>query len=140
VLIAILSHKLLIAFILSVQIYERCCQDVNDDPNVEIATSKSPTKSAKLILLIFGVLFSAMSPIGILIVIALDSANSADGEQQQLHIIVLAAISAGTIVYIVFLEIVDKASSRTYITGLVQWTALLVGFLLMAFIARALPE
>ena len=126
VLIAILSHKLLIAFILSVQIYERCFQIVkgSDQPGQERQTK--PIKRAKPILWMFSTLFALMSPIGIFIVMSMN--NDDVPVEDKLHIIILAAISAGTIIYIVFLEIIDKSSSRTYISGMVQWIALVLGF------------
>ena len=127
VLIAILSHKLLIAFILSVQIYEQS-QNPNDRNK----------KTAKAILWVFMAMFAAMSPIGILIVILMD--NVASNGEQQLHIIVLAAISAGTIIYITFLEIIDKSKSRPVLSGFVQWVALVIGFGLMHLVASCFPE
>lgn len=135
VLVAILSHKLLIAFILSVQIYERCFQTVrtsSSQPNAK--PQLRPIKRAKPILWMFSTIFAAMSPIGILIVLAMDSTDGTSSEK-QLYIIILAAISSGTIIYIVFLEIIDKSSSRTHISGIVQWIALLLGFVLMHIVS-----
>lgn len=129
VLIAILSHKLLISFILSVQIFEQS-QD---------GSNQSNRKAARAILGFFMVLFSAMSPIGILVVLLMSSSASANGEE-QLHIIILASISAGTIIYICFLEIIQKTKMKQNICGLVQWIALLLGFALMHLIASFFPE
>ena len=131
VLIAILSHKLLISFIISVQIYEQ-----SQNKNHKIA--KGSRKTARLILWFLMAFFAAMSPIGIIIAL-ICSAGAAPGEQ-QLHIIILAAISAGTIIYICFLEIINKANSRKHISGFIQWLALILGFTLMHLVASCFPE
>jgi len=78
-----------------------------------------------------------MSPIGIYIVMAMGSSGDAE---KQLHIVILAAISSGTIVYIAFMEIIDKSSSRTYISGLCQWVALLIGFGMMHLVSSLFHE
>lgn len=130
VLIAILSHKLLISFIISVQIYEQSQKNGGD--------GNSSRRTSRFILWFFMVLFASMSPVGIFIVL-ISSANAAPGEQ-QLHIIVLAAISAGTIIYICFLEIIDKRKTRKHISGFIQWIALILGFSLMHLVASCFPE
>ncbi|UXI15403.1 putative G-protein coupled receptor [Sarcoptes scabiei] len=149
-LIAILSHKLLIAFMLSFQIYEKCRprvrleayraeQDLIDHLNgyhhhhhhqnnqdhhhhhhhqrSENHLDQSRNESirhAKTILWLFSTLFAAMSPIGILIVIIMNDSVSRPSES-SLHIIVLASISAGTILYIVFIEIIELIRINSFL-------------------------
>lgn len=134
-LIAILSHKLLIAFILSFQIYEKCQYKTIDPTSMKLV--QKPIKFAKLILWIFSTLFALMSPLGIIIVIFMNNITS---DQNRLDIIILAAVSAGTILYIVFLEIIDKLHSRTHINGIVQWIALAIGFLIMNIISQLFQD
>lgn len=139
-LIAILSHKLLIALMLSFQIYAKChetipapLKPVLGSPN---GPMKVPMRYAKMILWLFSAVFSIMSPLGIFIVIGLNTSAS----ETNYAIIVLAAISAGSLIFIVFVEIIDKASVRNQISGLVQWTALLIGFFAMYAVSIAFAE
>lgn len=141
VLIAILTHKLLIAFILSVQIYERCFQKVvkPELENGDVPAQRKPMKRAKPILWVFSTIFALMSPAGIIIVLAFNGNGEAEADK-PLHLILLAAFSAGTILYICFLEIIDKSSSRRYISGFVQWLALVIGFGLMHLVSTLFHE
>ena len=123
ILIAILSHKLLIAFVLSMQVFERCRNG----------------KNAKFILWFFSSVFAVMSPIGIFIVLLLEKSSNAPDEG-NIVIIILSAISVGTIIYIVFLEIIDKSSSRTHISGFAQWIALVIGFGFMHAVSVSFHE
>lgn len=144
VLIAILTHKLLIAFILSVQIYERCFQKMvvkvdQDQEGGDQPAQRKPMKRAKPILWMFSTIFALMSPAGIVIVLAFNGNGEAEADK-PLHLILLAAFSAGTILYICFLEIIDKSTSRTHISGFVQWLALVVGFGLMHLVSTLFHE
>ncbi|KAH9491123.1 hypothetical protein DERF_015858 [Dermatophagoides farinae] len=139
-LIAILSHKLLIAFILSFQIYEKCQEKItSSSSSSSMLIKQRPIKGAKLILWFFSTLFALMSPIGIIFIMIMNDASDAPSES-SLHIIVLAAISAGTILYIVFFEIIDKTTSRLHLNGIAQWIALAIGFGLMHFISHLFHE
>lgn len=121
-LIAILSHKLLISFILSFQIYEKCHEKIITPTSTTLTVKQRPIKGAKIILWFFSTMFALMSPIGILIVMIMNNVSDTPSEK-SLHIIILAAISAGTILYIVFFEIIDKQTTRLHLNGLVQWLA-----------------
>lgn len=143
-LIAILSHKLLIAFILSFQIYEKCNEKLFINPLSGSSSSiikhqRQHIKGAKLILWFFSTLFALMSPIGIFIVMIMNNQSDTPNEK-SLHIIILAAISAGTILYIVFFEIIDKQTTRLHLNGLIQWIAMAIGFGLMHLISQLFHE
>nr|XP_027203706.1 myb-like protein A [Dermatophagoides pteronyssinus] len=143
-LIAILSHKLLIAFILSFQIYEKCNEKLSINPlsgssSIIKHQRRQHIKGAKLILWFFSTLFALMSPIGIFIVMIMNNQSDTPNEK-SLHIIILAAISAGTILYIVFFEIIDKQTTRLHLNGLVQWIAMAIGFGLMHLISQLFHE
>ncbi|XP_027203706.2 uncharacterized protein LOC113797513 [Dermatophagoides pteronyssinus] len=143
-LIAILSHKLLIAFILSFQIYEKCNEKLSINPlsgssSIIKHQRRQHIKGAKLILWFFSTLFALMSPIGIFIVMIMNNQSDTPNEK-SLHIIILAAISAGTILYIVFFEIIDKQTTRLHLNGLIQWIAMAIGFGLMHLISQLFYE
>lgn len=137
-LIAILSHKMIIAFILSFQIYKKCCNSIVDENTGDIV--KKPIKHAKLVLWLFSSLFAVMSPIGILIVIVMNNSSGEAPSETNLRIIILAAISSGTIIYIVFLEIIDKSTSRIHLSGIAQGVSLLIGFAVMHIISQTFHE
>lgn len=126
-LLAILSHKLLIAFILSFQVYDRCFVYTTTATGI---MSREPVAGAKRVLWFFGALFALMSPLGILLVILVMDEPAA-GQPLNLPVIVLSALASGTILYLVFLEIIDKSLARVHLNGFTQLVALLVGFGLM---------
>jgi zinc transporter 1/2/3 len=116
--IAIASHKLLISFIISVELYEKC---------------------ANIILVAFHmVLFSIMSPIGILIVIIAEESISSESESNPI-VVLLSAISSGTILYIVFFEILQK-ERVSRLSGIIQLVSMAIGFGIMFCVITTLRE
>jgi zinc transporter 1/2/3 len=116
--IAISSHKLLIAFIISVELYEKC---------------------ANIILVVFHMtLFSMMSPIGILIVIIAEESLDSESET-NLIVVLLSAISSGTILYIVFFEILQK-ERVSRLSGIIQLVSMAIGFGIMFCVTNTLKE
>lgn len=76
-------------------------------------------------------LFSIMSPIGIWIVIFSQQNSGLIREDESLFFIMLSAAATGTIIYIVFFEILQKDRSESNVNGLVLWVIMLAGFVLM---------
>lgn len=126
-LLAILSHKLLIAFILSFQVYDRCFAYTTTPSGFML---REPVPGAKRVLWFFGVSFALMSPLGIILVMLVMD-EPTEGQPLNLTVIVLSALASGNILYIVFLEIIDKSLARVHLNGFAQLVALLVGFGLM---------
>lgn len=108
-LFAVSMHKLVIAFVVSMELYEKCV-------NV-------------IVVFCHMVLFSLMSPVGILIVVLTEESMSTNSES-NIVIILLSALATGTILYIVFFEVLQK-SNFTRLPGLVQYAAMLAGFIVM---------
>ena len=75
-------------------------------------------------------LFALMSPIGIIIVIITESKISSTDSPV---IILLSAVATGTILYIVFFEILQRERSKDpcKLFGLILYTSMLLGFGLM---------
>jgi len=116
--IAIAAHKLLISFVISVELYEKC---------------------SSIVLVVFHMtLFSIMSPIGILIVILAENSLNSDSEANPV-VILLSAISSGTILYIVFFEILQKERVSN-LSEIVQIIAMAIGFGLMFLVTTTLRE
>lgn len=124
VLVAIMSHKVVITFVLSMQVHRQACPNGQKDP-------LSVTR-ATITLWMFNLIFASLSPTGVLIIMLLGNNVSPDN---GLYHTLLASIASGTILYIVFLEIIDKSTSRRHLSGLVQWVALIVGFGLIHLIS-----
>ena len=116
--IAIASHKLMIALIISVELYDKC--------------------SNFLLVVFHMILFSIMSPIGILVVIISESASHGDSEPNPITV-VLSAIASGTILYIVFFEILQK-ERVTKLRPITQFISMAVGFGLMFCVTHTLKE
>lgn len=79
-------------------------------------------------------LFSLMSPIGIWIVIATQKKSGLIKQDESLFFVMLSAVTTGTILYIVFFEILQKDRSGSNVNGLVLWVVMLFGFALMLFV------
>ncbi|GJQ67764.1 hypothetical protein Trydic_g16561 [Trypoxylus dichotomus] len=99
---AVSAHKLVIAFCIG----------------VELITIR--TKTILLILYVF--IFAVVSPLGIGIGIAVT-----DGSATEVPSVILRGLACGTLLYIVFFEIIKKDQHG----GLLQFLAILVGFLIM---------
>ncbi|CAG2162935.1 unnamed protein product, partial [Oppiella nova] len=119
VFIAIASHKLMIALIIGVELYEKC---------------------QNFLFVVFHMtVFSIMSPIGIFVVIGAErSVQSADHEANPV-VILLSAIASGTILYIVFFEILQKTRVDK-LKPFMQFISMAIGFGLMFGITTTLNE
>lgn len=84
-------------------------------------------------------LFAAMSPIGIFIVIGTES--SMNGEDSPV-IILLSAVATGTILYIVFFEILQRERSEKAprFFGILLYLCMLAGFALMFCLTLYISE
>ncbi|CAG2171315.1 unnamed protein product [Oppiella nova] len=116
--IAICSHKLMIALILSVELYEKCLNFV--------------------LVVFLMVLFAIMSPIGIIAVVLAENSYDLNGEDNPFTIF-LSAMASGTILYIVFFEILQK-DRATKLRPIVQFIAIFIGFALMFLVTITMKE
>lgn len=84
-------------------------------------------------------LFSAMSPLGILIVILTESRIS---NNDSPVIILLSAVATGTILYIVFFEILQrgKKGQEPKFFGLVLYFSMIVGFTVMFYLTLSITH
>jgi len=112
-LFAISMHKLVVAFAVGLEIFDQ--------------TKSVPMTSFHMSL------FSIMSPIGIWIVIFTQSRTMIK-EDESLFFILLNAAATGTIIYIVFFEILQKDRNGSNVNGLLLWLIMLSGFVLMVFV------
>ena len=110
-LFAISTHKLVIAFVISVELYQQ-------------------SKRISIVIINMA-LFSMMSPIGIVIIILAESSIK-DSFKSSPSIIILNALAIGTILYIVFFEILQKINVN--LTGLIQFASMIFGFIVMLVI------
>ncbi len=83
-------------------------------------------------------LFSIMSPIGILAVILAEESLNSNSETNPI-VILLSAISSGTILYIVFFEILQK-DRVSKLSGIIQFVSMGIGFGLMFCVTNTLKE
>ena len=107
---AISVHKLVIAFVVSMQLFDQSNRMV-------------------LVAILMG-LFSIMSPIGILIVVLTEDSLLGEDSEANPVVILLTSIATGTLLYIIFYEILQKDRCE-HISGFVQFLSILVGFGLM---------
>lgn len=115
-LFAISIHKLVVAFAVGLELFDQ---------------TSSVTMTT-----IHMCIFSVMSPIGIWIVIITQwtsdlPVDDLAKEDQSLMLIVLSAVATGTIIYIVFFEILQKDRADSNVNGIVLWFIMIVGFVLM---------
>lgn len=68
---------------------------------------------------------------GIWIVIFSQKTSGIVSEDQSLLLIMLNAVATGTIIYIVFFEILQKDRSGGHVNGILLWGVMLLGFSLM---------
>ncbi|KAI1301721.1 Zinc transporter ZIP3 [Halotydeus destructor] len=110
---AICVHKLVVAFAVGMELFEQT--------------------SSLTMTVVHMTLFSVMSPIGILIVIVTES-SMAEGDSPV--IIMLSAVATGTILYIVFFEILqrDRSKDDSKLTGFILYLSMIVGFASMVCI------
>ena len=105
-MVAVSMHKLLIAFVVGLEIF-------------------SATKSVSRVFL-YMLPFSSMSPVGLIVaaVTKLNLSNSLVG--------ILTGLSTGSLLYITFFEILFREKSNSKLSGLIQFMAVFTGFCLMA--------
>lgn len=110
---AICVHKLVVAFAVGMELFEK--------------------SSSLTITTIHMTLFSLMSPIGILIVILTENTMS---ESDSPVIIMLSAVATGTILYIVFFEVLqrDRTKDASKLTGFILFFSMIIGFISMVCI------
>ena len=108
VFFAIASHKSIVSLALGMQLFEK--------------------KNNYLVTLINMILFSIMSPIGIVLTFA--TKTSTDKSVKSMIEIILSALATGTILYIVFIEILqrDRAKDPFKLFGLILFTSMILGF------------
>ena len=107
-MVAVSMHKLLIAFVVGLEIF-------------------SATQSVSRVFL-YMLPFSLMSPIG-LIIAALTKLNLGES-----LVGILTGLSTGSLLYITFFEILFREKTTSKLSGLIQFLAVISGFCLMALL------
>jgi hypothetical protein len=79
-----------------------------------------------------------MSPIGILIVIIAEESLDSESESNPI-VILLSAISSGTILFIVFFEILQK-ERVSKLSGIIELVCMAIGFGIMFCVTNTLKE
>jgi zinc transporter 1/2/3 len=79
-----------------------------------------------------------MSPIGILIVIIAEESLDSESESNPI-VVLLSAISSGTILFIVFFEILQK-ERVSKLSGIIQFVCMAFGFGIMFCVTNTLKE
>ncbi|XP_039277824.1 zinc transporter ZIP1 [Nilaparvata lugens] len=105
---AIATHKLVIAFCVGVELVS--------------------SRTRLLLVVVYVATFAAVTPLGIGIGIALSGQENASGE--SLLTVVLQGMAAGTLLYVVFFEVLQRERANTQSGGL-QLIAIITGFLVM---------
>ncbi|XP_014211042.1 zinc transporter ZIP3 isoform X2 [Copidosoma floridanum] len=106
---AVAAHKFIIAFCIG----------------VELMTSRTRT----LLCYIYVFMFAVVSPIGIGIGMLLVGGVGTDDVQGSMTAVILQGLASGTLLYVVFFEILDKNRS-----GMIQYCSIILGFALMLVI------
>ena len=88
----------------------------------------------RLMIVIYISTFSLMTPLGIAIGIALTETIEEESGTQNVVIAVLHGLAAGTLVYVVFFEILEKERSKKS-NGLLQVTFIVLGFVVMILVS-----
>ncbi|XP_054162168.1 zinc transporter ZIP1-like [Oppia nitens] len=113
VFLAITSHKLVIALTISVELYE-ICRTIG-------------------LLVLHITLFAALSPTGLLLVIIVAEGSLDSTIETSLTVIVFSALSSGSVLYIVFFELLQK-HRVCKLAPIVQLMAMASGFVIMFII------
>jgi len=108
--IAISAHKYVISFCISMQ----------------FVTSGLPP----LLSIIYFSTFALISPVGAGIGILISETVKSEAETQTVAVTVLQGLATGTLLYVVFFEVIEKERLKGT-TGMVQVTFVLLGFLCM---------
>lgn len=103
---AVSAHKLVLAFCIGVELIV--------------------AQTRLLLVVIYTVTFAVVSPLGILVGILVTSEESGDELSEGMVSFVLQGLACGTLLYVVFFEILSKQHS-----GLSAFVAMLCGFLVM---------
>jgi len=111
---AIATHKFIIAFCVGLQ----------------MATSNMK----RLLIILYVSTFSLMTPLGIGIGIALTSVSVEGSGTRTVEVAVLHGLAAGTLVYVVFFEILEKERSKKS-NGLLQVSFISLGFVVMILVS-----
>jgi zinc transporter 1/2/3 len=82
-------------------------------------------------LVLYVVILSLVSPLGVVIGILVTVHSSSDGPLQGLVVAVLQGIAGGTILYITFFEVLDREKRKETGCGLVRIMFILIGFSVM---------
>merc|ERR1719285_320172 len=108
--IAISAHKYVISFCISMQ----------------FVTSGLPA----LLSIIYFSTFALISPVGALIGILISETVKSEAETQTMAVTVLQALATGTLLYVVFFEVIEKERMKGT-NGMVQVCFVVLGFLCM---------
>ncbi len=110
---ALSTQKLIVTFIISVKIYDQ---------------------SKNMAIVVFHILlYSLMSPIGVLIVILAKQTLEANNDRPNPVLVLLKSFSSGIILYIVFYELLDKSKCNN-LSGLIRLISIIFGFCIMFII------
>jgi zinc transporter 1/2/3 len=90
-------------------------------------------------LVLYIVVLSVVSPLGVAIGILVTVHSSSDGPLQGLVVAVLQGIAGGTILYITFFEVLDREKRKEIGCGIVRVVFILVGFSVMV-VLQAIGE
>ena len=112
-LFAISMHKLLIAFVVGLEVF-------------------SETQSIRKVIL-YMLPFSLMSPVGVV------AAAFAKVNMPASAVGILSALSAGSLLYIAFFEILFREKKNSKLLGIIQFFAVALGFVVMA-VLQAVTE
>ena len=94
---------------------------------LELFTKKENTLSN----ICYMIVFAIMSPIGIIIGIAVTNLTTDDSVAYSLAVGSLQAIAAGTLLFVAFFEILQREKSKENVSGMLQLAFVVAGFTLM---------
>jgi len=117
---AIASHKYIIAFCIGLELH---------NANTPIC-----------LYIVYMIVFSLMSPLGIGIGIAVTSAMEDQSTAYTLSVAILQAIAAGTLLYVCVFEILEREKSKENVPGLLQLLFVILGFCTLLTVSLLLPE
>ncbi|CAB3368388.1 Hypothetical predicted protein [Cloeon dipterum] len=118
-LLAVSTHKLVIAFCLG----------------MEMCSGWGASRTTRKFHVTFMAVFSGMSSLGILIGLML----MGSGEPGGLLIQALQALAAGTLLYVTFFEVLPRERAKCH-AGIIQYLSVLTGFVIMLSIDTFVPH
>ncbi|KDR22854.1 zinc transporter ZIP3-like isoform X2 [Zootermopsis nevadensis] len=107
---AIATHKLVIAFCVGVELIS--------------------TRTRLVLIFVYLATFAAVTPLGIGVGIALSSDGEDAGTSSTVATVVLQGMAAGTLLYVVFFEVLQRERASTQ-SGIWQLIAIMAGFVVM---------